>query len=129
MKKKPLGNGKFSKEGDLSDRGDWASIIPNRAFRSLWLRESFPLNEPVLYLKETVTRCDDFAEGEYMITIVCNHNQKQYQVPLSLLCLNERQKEELVVYNLVSKEYFSLLNQNCLDGAYIKANNEGFNSE
>ncbi len=107
MKRRQLSNGKLSEHAEISNQNDWASIKINRAFRSPRVRKMLPLNEPVLYLKETIVPCDDFYFGEYMVTIVCNHNQKSIQVPLGALILNERQKGELVEHKIVRKNYFS----------------------
>ncbi len=119
MKKQML-NGKLSQNGNLSNQGDWASIKPNRSFRSPCFRENYHLDDPILYLKETITPCDDFAKGEYMVTIVCNHNQEQFEIPLRALCLSIEQKEELVINGRVPRNYFSSFNEDCLEGSYLK---------
>ncbi len=111
--KTKLSNGKLSKVG-FSNQGDWAPIKLNRAFRPLEVRDSLPKTEPVLYLKETITRCDDFSFGEYLVTIVCNQDQRKVEIPLRLLCLDERQKKELTVNGIVPEDYFSEFNENCL---------------
>ncbi len=120
MKKKSLSNGKLSENGHLSNHGDWAPIKLNRAFRVPCARDSFPLTDPVFYLRETIVLCNDFAEGEYLVTIVCNKDQGQVEIPLRLLCLSERQKKELVVNKIVREDYFSDYNEDCLEGSYVK---------
>ena len=117
--KTKLSNGKLSKAG-FSNQGDWAPIKLNRAFRSPEIRNCLPKTEPVLYLKETITRCNDFSFGEYLVTIVCNQDQRKVEIPLRLLCLDERQKKELTVNGIVPEDYFSEFNENCLEEAYTK---------
>ena len=117
--KTKLRNGKLSKAG-VSNQGDWAPIKLNRAFRSPEIRNCLPKTEPVLYLKETITRCNDFSFGEYLVTIVCNQDQRRVEIPLRLLCLDERQEKELTVNGIVPEDYFSEFNDDCLEGAYVK---------
>ncbi len=120
MGKKLMSNGKISKNGELSNQGDWAPIKFSRVFRSPCARESLPLTDPVYYLKETIVRCDEYCFGEYLITIVCNRDQRRVEIPLRMLCLDERQKKELTINRLVPRNYFSSFNEDCLEGAYLK---------
>lgn len=113
-----LANGKFGKKviGE-----DWAVIRPNRVFRVFFIRQMLNLTEPVKYLKETIEKCDEFEQDEYLITILCNDDNQQIQVleiPLSILCLNKHQQEELVLHGLVSENYFNKQVE-CENGYYL----------
>jgi hypothetical protein len=101
-----------SKVKDFPNHDDWALIKFNRVFRLPLIRNLLSLTEPVFYLKETISRCDDFICGEYMVTVVCYHEgNKQIEIPLRLLQLSERQEKELVDNNIVSADYFSSFNK------------------
>lgn len=120
MKKQILSNGKIGK-GHLSNQGDWAPIKFNRVFRLQSIRSLLSLTEPVYYLKETITRCDAFICGEYMVTVICDKpGKKRLEVPLRLLSFNKRQEEELVELGIVPKDYFSSFHE----VTYIKSEDD-----